>query len=519
MPLEFLRSTIKTGQLIAKASTESVVEGDIIVSDMRPDIARVLWIDGTVNISSSEVIQDKVMIEGAIDFNIIYVPEGEDGLPQNMEGSISFNQYMDVPGAKPKASCDLDVKLQYIDHALLNSRKLDVKAIVAIDANIIDEIQLDIASDVNGLSDIEVQRQGISLTKVVGSGSSQVLLRQGVELPDDKPSIKELIYYKIKPLISDFTVLDNRVNINGILHIFALYVTEEQYDLIENIEDDIEFEHTIDVPGANVGLDCLPKAEVSDISVDIKENPLGEMRIINLETMLDLKVSLFEKDELEFISDMYAVAAALKAETKEMKPMEYLGSVRSEASFKGIAEISAGPEIDKIYAVKGDALISECSVEDDNINLEGFVRIEGLYSAAYSQQLVHSFIQEIPLKASMTMDGVKSDSVIKLDTLVKDIAYSLVSADSVEINGHIVLDAAIWGSAPVKVIVDAQVSEEPPEKPTGIIIYFVQPGDTLWSVAKRYRTTIERLRALNELDDEADVATGSKLIIYNNIAV
>lgn len=519
MPVNFLRSSIKTGQLVATASAESVVEGDIIVSDIKPDIARVLWVDGVVSVNSNEVVQDRVMVEGAIDFDIVYVPEGENGMPQSIDGSISFSQYIDVPGAKPKMSCDLDVKLQYIDYALLNGRKLDIKAIVTIDANVIDELQLDVAAGVSDMENIEFQKRIMPLTTVVGSGSSQVLIRQGVELRDEKPSIKELIYYRVRPLIDSFNVLDNRVAVNGTLNLLAVYATDEQDNMIEYVEDEMGFEHTIDVPGAYVGLDCLPKAMVTEVSAEVKENPLGERRLINIEAMVELKASLFEKEQIEFINDIYGVGTAISAEVKEIRPMEYIGSSRIQIPFKDVVNIVAGPEIDKVYAIKGDAVVSEYSAGNGNINVEGTIRVEGMYSAAYSQQLIHGFAQEIPFKAAIPMDGADENCIVKFSALVRNISCSLVSSDAVDVKGEVLLNAVAWRSAAEKVVLSADISEQPVERPTGIIIYFVQPGDTLWSIAKRYSTTTARLKKINGLDDEASISAGMKLLIYNNIVV
>jgi LysM repeat protein len=56
---------------------------------------------------------------------------------------------------------------------------------------------------------------------------------------------------------------------------------------------------------------------------------------------------------------------------------------------------------------------------------------------------------------------------------------------------------------------------EPAEKreQPSIVVYFIQPGDNLWKIAKRFNTTIEELVKANNIEDPENLAPGDKLII------
>ena len=49
------------------------------------------------------------------------------------------------------------------------------------------------------------------------------------------------------------------------------------------------------------------------------------------------------------------------------------------------------------------------------------------------------------------------------------------------------------------------------------VIYMVQPGDTLWKIAKRYRTTVEDILAINEIENPDLIYPGQKLLIIKQI--
>ncbi len=57
----------------------------------------------------------------------------------------------------------------------------------------------------------------------------------------------------------------------------------------------------------------------------------------------------------------------------------------------------------------------------------------------------------------------------------------------------------------------APVSSTP--RPDGAIIHVVQRGETLYSIARRYGTTVEALRALNGIDSDNAIYVGQRLVI------
>ncbi len=51
----------------------------------------------------------------------------------------------------------------------------------------------------------------------------------------------------------------------------------------------------------------------------------------------------------------------------------------------------------------------------------------------------------------------------------------------------------------------------------GIVGYIVQPGDSLWNIAKTYYTTPDRIMELNALETE-EVQPGNRLLIIKEAA-
>ena len=45
------------------------------------------------------------------------------------------------------------------------------------------------------------------------------------------------------------------------------------------------------------------------------------------------------------------------------------------------------------------------------------------------------------------------------------------------------------------------------------LLYTIQKGDTLWNLAKKYKTTIDTLVKLNDIEDPDSIYAGDKIMI------
>ena len=50
-----------------------------------------------------------------------------------------------------------------------------------------------------------------------------------------------------------------------------------------------------------------------------------------------------------------------------------------------------------------------------------------------------------------------------------------------------------------------------------MIIYFVKPGDTIWKIAKKFKSTIEEIVKVNQIEDENMINVGEKLFIPREV--
>ena len=64
--------------------------------------------------------------------------------------------------------------------------------------------------------------------------------------------------------------------------------------------------------------------------------------------------------------------------------------------------------------------------------------------------------------------------------------------------------------------IKAAMGTQPAPEPTDETVYIVQPGDTLSAIANKYNTTVDKLVALNDIDDPDLIYVGDKIKVTDN---
>ena len=87
----------------------------------------------------------------------------------------------------------------------------------------------------------------------------------------------------------------------------------------------------------------------------------------------------------------------------------------------------------------------------------------------------------------------------------------------IECKVNIQFSLEISDSADINIIDEIKLLENRNVQNYSMVIYLVKPGDTVWKIAKRYKTTVSNIMELNNLEND-NIKVGDKLYIqrYKN---
>ena len=122
----------------------------------------------------------------------------------------------------------------------------------------------------------------------------------------------------------------------------------------------------------------------------------------------------------------------------------------------------------------------------------------------------------IPFSWLMECPGITENARYNISYHVEQLSVNMAGSESVDVKAVLAFDTFMRKPVSMDIITNVDftpLSMEELEKRPGIVGYVVKEGDVLWDLAKRYMTTVEGIREVNDLSSDS-IKSGDKLLIF-----
>ena len=95
--------------------------------------------------------------------------------------------------------------------------------------------------------------------------------------------------------------------------------------------------------------------------------------------------------------------------------------------------------------------------------------------------------------------------------------FVITEDGSIDVKVDILFNVTLIKNAMINVIDDINESENRDIESHSLVIYYVKNGDTLWNIAKRFRSTVDEIARINGIENVDRLNVGEQLFIprYN----
>ena len=165
--------------------------------------------------------------------------------------------------------------------------------------------------------------------------------------------------------------------------------------------------------------------------------------------------------------------------------------------------------------MEGTVKVDDIRTTEEGVVVDGAVEVRLLYIAEDDTRPMNSMTGYLPFTYLVEAKNLSPDTIFHITPTLEQISSIMLGSDEVEIKAVVNLSIIAFARRQCPVIVDMSVAEIDYEKMNqlaGIIGYMVQEGDTLWTIAKRYFTSIDSIRKVNQLERD-ELSPGQKLVI------
>ncbi|SKA89865.1 LysM repeat-containing protein [Clostridium sp. USBA 49] len=515
MAIDLLKENIECEQLLGENTADTVIKGEYVIPDTHPDVYQILTLDAKPTIVTKEVMQDKVYIEGQIALNVLYLAKEDENRSgvYNVDYSAKFSNSIEIDGANRNMPCEAECYIEHIEPVVINERKIAIEGIIKVKSSVYKVYNFEIVKDLRGISDVQVLKDSASVDKIVKNCDGEMIAKSHMEIPMDKPEIGTVLKCDVDLHKKEVKVLDGKIEVSAFAHVNMLYRDKDSSQLCY-VDDDVLVNKELEAEEVNSFMDSFSEFRVDDMIFDVKENDLGEKRIVDVEILIRSNTKVMSKEEIDTIEDAYSPSVLMDMERKSYELNVMHGQAGNEVIVKGNIEISEDiPKPVSIVMSTGNVCITEKKLIENKILIEGLLNVEVLYKTNDEDKCAYVIKDEIPFSTYVEIPDAKIDMqcIAKLD--LESIEAS-IEANTIGVKAIVEAYGRVNYIKNKEFLVNVVPKEgEKPDKKASITIYVVQNGDTLWKIAKRYYTTVDDLVKINEIENLDNIREGEKLII------
>ena len=505
MVIDTKKENLCINQIVGKKVEDVTVEGDVIIPDVKPDILNAINTNGTVCVYKKEIMDGKVRLDGSINLYIMYLPDNESDCVRSINTSLDFTHIMDIEEARENMTFEDDILIKSIECRVLNGRKVNIKANMSISVKLYSNESIEIISEIENNPDMQLLNNTFEVNSMLGRGTTKVYAKENISI-DNIDEVAEIMKMNLNISNKDIKISYNKVLAKADLNVKIMYLTED--NRINVAKSQIPIMGFVDIPNVSEENICDTRYSIKNVVLKPNNN---ETHGIYIEAQIELTCSAYEKKEMNIIQDLYSPEKEVKFKQKEINAMTGKENIKDLVQINEQVQI---PEIigHRLYDVEVNPMITSENILNDKIVYDGNVELKFMFESETTAMIDIKTI-ELPFNLSTDVKKIDKQSNLSTNISVSTQDFIIGQNGNIDCRVNLEFEISVSKSRTVNIIEDLNIEESKTEKNYSMVIYFVKQGDTLWEIAKKFRSTVEDITEVNGIEDANKIKIGQQLFI------
>ena len=503
MTINIDKQTMSLNKIIARNSLVTWIEQDILVPDTKPDVMKIIGVEAVPFVSNVEVVDSGVRVTGEITYYIVYRAMDKDKT-RGISMTYPFSQTINVPDAKKGMNASVTADVRNIIYSLPNERKVSIKTEIVFKYVVRETGNIELIQGMNAAEDIETKSSQDVFYNVISTKQEILDAKEDIVVPENTPKIGEILRVSSNITNTDYKVSYNKILVKGDINVEMLYL--EAGDT-ENI-----FTYTTTIPFTGmIEFDNISENYRFDIKYTLRnlELVLGENNMLTISAEVLADATMFEETKVDYVNDFYSTNSNLNYDKSEVAVIKNKELLTKQISVKD--NIGVTDDKNRILTYNVGTGHLNTKISGSNLYVDGPLKVNvtfenkdtGIVDAKTYDMLVDT---TIPLGKEVNEDNV--DVTITVEN-------KMVSVQNGNVEANVTLNIAAEIENIDKITIIGNIEEENlnPEDFDSMYMYIVKKGDNLWNIAKKYKTTVDKIANVNNILDENKIDIGQKLLI------
>lgn len=507
--MELVKKPVRSYRTIDIVEPEEMFEHSIIVPDVKPDVKSILMADAEGFVINIEKTGRMVEVSGEIQYKILYISD----TPEQKIESITARYPWSFSLQKPKNEGEIGIfarcRCQHSDVNIVNGRKIVCRTVTSLVCRFYEIRSDEIGREILG-ENIFLKTKPCNVVTLKDNSDINVRVSDLLALPPGSPAIKEIMFSRVNLSRPEVNYRDEETQLECRGTLFLLYRSDTMDESIESVV--LEFPVR-----ASTGIQAGESAMVftvnvlKDWEIKLEEDDDGLYTRLSINLELEIDTQAMANEEQIVIDDAYS--CNYRMELTKM-PIKVVTDAREFCEELVVSQrISLDTMDDPL-----DEVLMVCANErniaskmGENIGVQGTLGLNILLLTRNKEYQGRTM--DLPFTHSFSLPEHGDWRIIQSCFNIEDVRFDIAGTDSIDIAIKLKVSVRICKIEEIICTDALNVVKEESAKRAPFVIYFAQPNDTLWDVAKHYRIPVSKLCADNSLESDTKLEPGKRLFI------
>lgn len=503
MDISLKHEDYKFLKTISDNSVEECVEADFSLPEYMPEILRIVKSVAEPKINSCRLVGERVTVDGVCELRMIYT--AEDGCLYSFTQTRPFTRHCESTSFENADDVTARASVSYVNCRATSTKRAEIKAGVVIKVTAFigeneDVVSLAEKGCIEEKS-MPVRAMSLGCRKTRSFSMSDTF---SLAVPS-----AFIISTRAAACCTDIKKISNKIMVKGDAVVEVCYVNAQDKSCTESVKHNLPINQILEFEGMEERFTGNVTLNVTAVDVVQKNESDGIGGAFDISLCVDASASMWEEKELLVISDAYAVGANVELKRSPYSFFSALDEIRDTFIFKesfGVSGEGVGGIIDSV----GEITSADVKYENGCVSVCGTLSLSLLIkdtSGSFS-----SVNKVLDYKYERKADYNNADIYSVPDVVLTAVDCGVNGNSHIDVRCEMRIVATVFAKTSIDAVTDIVESELPvARKNSAVTVYFPQNEESLWSIARRYNTTVSAIATENDLEGDT---TGDLKMIF-----
>ena len=486
------RERVCTPMRLSEPVQEQSIELDYTLPDYFPDFFRLLHCSAEPRITAQKIADGAVQYTLTVRLCVLYLSE-QSAAVQTVSQTLHFQRSLPLPADADCTQMRVTLKPEtaYLNCRAVNPRRIDLRGAVRIAAAISCEQQTEVIGRAEGKY-LQTRSEPVTFVSGVTRTEKRFTLTEDLTIAETQPAMLSPLREQVRLRVTETRIVAGKLVVKGEADVQIIYTAEGG---IAQISAMFPFSQIVEQEGLSEQMPCTVTAVQTDRLLTPEANGSGDLRILHLDIQILLQCTCYRSTTAELLTDAYSTRLPCEIVRTDVSLMTLPETVTESTQVK-VHLSQPDAVLTRIYAAWAvpENLTAETD-ENGAVTVNGAVHCCVLAADAENRPLMLEKSEPVTWTAENLQSGQELPPAE-----ITSCEYTLTGSDSVTVQIGISCSGDVMQRKPYTLLTEIIEQDAPdvPEKDYALRLYFGQTGESLWDIAKRYRTAAAAIREENE---------------------